>query len=598
MKKIVIFIVLLSVLGACNDDFLDQVPEDRLTFDDTFSKRNTVEQYLANIYSKIPNEKFQLFAPQSNAGIWIAGSDEADNTFSWSRANNFNSGDWNADTDIVRVLWNNSYQAIRASTTFLLNADQCGDCTAERIKQYKAEARVLRAFFYYQIIRNWGPAILMGDVAYDANSDISKLKRNSFDECAAYIVSELDSAAADLVGISHTNGNAGRMSRPFALAIKERTLLLAASPLFNGNTDYADFKGKDGEVLINQTYQAAKWAAAATAAKNFIDEFVPGTFDLYTENDGNGNYSPYLSLRNVFSKEWNKEIIYAIPRGADTYSYMTTPAHTGSVEEVRGSGGLGVTQEMVDSYFMSNGRKIDDAGSGYVTSGFSNFQAPYDSQSRSTFNQWVNREPRFYVGVTYNNSLWLNRDFGNLVTTTWYFGNSGIANGADNHPSTGYIVRKDAPLGDRRNTARSQVMIRLAEIYLDYVEALNESNPGNPDILIYLNKIRKRAGIAEYGSTDLAAPGNQIAMRDAIHRERKVELAFENIRYFDVKRWKMAKTLFSGTFHGMDINAKDVANFYNKIDLENRIFQDKHYLWPVPQYELNADRDLTQNPGW
>ena len=597
MKKIYTFLLFVFMLVSCNDDFLDQVPEDRLTFNETFSKRNTVEQYLANIYSKIPNEKWQLYSPQENAGVWRGASDESDFVFSWNRANNFNNGDWNATSDIVRVLWNNSYQGIRAASTFILNVDQCTDCSTDRIKQYKAEARVLRAYYYYLLLRNWGPVILMGENPYTANSDISDLKRNTVEECVNYIITELDEAGASLEGIDFRNSNAGRMSRPFAMFIKEKTLLFAASPLFNGNTDYSSLLGQDGTVLINQTYDANKWAQAASAAKNFIDEYVPETFSLYKEFN-NGAVDPYLSTRNVMLNEWNEEIIYARPRGSNTYQYVVTPTHTGYPEEVRGSSALGVTQEMVDSYFMENGRPITDPNSEYVKIGFSDFQAPFDTQPRNTFNQWVNREPRFYVGVTYNNSLWLNRDFGNIITTTWFYGNSGIANGADNHTSTGYIVRKDATTGDRRNTNRSEVFFRLAELYLDYVEALNEYDPGNPDILKYLNEIRHRAGIPGYGEEDLSIPTNQEEMRVAIRRERKIELAFENVRYFDLKRWKQATTVLDGPFHGMDINAQEESNFYNVVTFENRIFDDRHYLWPVPQYEINANPDLIQNPGW
>src|SRR5699024_10132771 len=155
--------------------------------------------------------------------------------------------------------------------------------------------------------------------------------------------------------------------------------------------------------------------------------------------------------------------------------------------ENTGSGGMGATQTMVDAYFMANGLPIDDPNSGYQETGFSTFQAPYDFEERRTFNQWVNREPRFYVGITYNGSLWLNTDPEPIVTKTWYQGNSGKQIGGNDFTRTGYIVRKNKGIGSGNETIP---MIRLAEIYLNYVEALNEYDPGNPDILEYLNKIR------------------------------------------------------------------------------------------------------------
>lgn len=141
-------------------------------------------------------------------------------------------------------------------------------------------------------------------------------------------------------------------------------------------------------------------------------------------------------------------------------------------------------------------------------------------------------------------------------------------------------------------------MLRLAEIYLDYAEALNEYDPGNPDILTYINLIRERAGIPEYGSVELEAPASQEAMREAIRKERRVELFLENTRYFDARRWKIAEDVFAGEMHGMDINARSEEDFYNVTTFETRVFRPQDYLWPIPQDELNANPTLVQNPGW
>ncbi|MAM18176.1 MAG: RagB/SusD family nutrient uptake outer membrane protein [Bacteroidota bacterium] len=598
MKRILIILTGI-MLFSCNDDFLDQVPDDRLTFDETFESRNTVERYLASIYDQIPSELDQRYTA-SNSGPWIGASDNAEYVWSFHLGNYFNVGDWDPTTGHVSSLWSNFYRAIRASTTFMNNIDQCTDCSEDITNQYIAEARVLRAYFYYNLLRLYGPVILMGEnpIPPDAGNEALDLERNSITDVVNYIVSELDKGADELDGIPFTGPNAGRMSRPFALAIKEKTLLFAASPLFNGNPTLAELQNSEGQPLAPQSYDVNKWQSAANAAKAFIDEFVPGTYKLYKEYNADGTYNAYLSCRNVMINDWNQEMIYARPRGGIAYHYDCTPYHLGYPTEVRGAGGLSMTQEMVDAYFMANGRSIDDPDSGYQTEGFSDFQAPFDFEQRSTYNQWINREPRFYVGVTYNRSLWLNRNFGNIITTTWYAGNSGRQAGTNDYPPTGYIVRKNVPIGDWRNSNRTVPMMRLGEIYLDYAEALNEYDPGNADILKYLNLIRERAGIPEYGSESLAAPGSQEAMRDAIRKERRVELAFESVRYFDARRWKTAEDDFSGPFHGLDINARNEEDFYNVVVFENRVFEEKHYLWPIPQDEINSNSKLIQNPGW
>jgi hypothetical protein len=211
---------------------------------------------------------------------------------------------------------------------------------------------------------------------------------------------------------------------------------------------------------------------------------------------------------------------------------------------------------------------------------------------------WVNREPRFYVGVTYNGSTWLNTSSssGTVVTETFYTGNSGKNVGGNDYSPTGYIGRKNMTLGDWRSGNRAWVMLRLANIYLDYAEALNESSPGDADIAKYINLIRERAGIP-----GLAAGLTQDQMRTAIRKERRVELAFENARYFDTRRWKIAEQTDGGPFYGMNINggtSLQDPEFYKRTVFENRVFQKKDYLWPIPQTEINIDKNLIQNTGW
>ena len=154
-------------------------------------------------------------------------------------------------------------------------------------------------------------------------------------------------------------------------------------------------------------------------------------------------------------------------------------------------------------------------------------------------------------------------------------------------------------LGDWRNGGRGWVLYRLANVYLNYVEALNESSPGDADIVRYLNLIRQRAGIPLYGAGAgmIAIPTAQSDMRDAIRRERRVELAFENTRFFDTRQWKIATQTDNGPALGLNIT-QDPPAFYNVVSFENRIFQQKHYLFPIPQNEININKALVQNSGW
>jgi hypothetical protein len=601
------------MLSGCQSGFLDQVPDDRLTEDDIFATLNNTEMYLANVYSMIPDESMQRFVTNNGSGPWTGGSSEGEYA-PWSTVPNaINVGNWNAGTDWVGTFWERYYQGIRNATYFMQNAnfDLCTDCGQARIERYKLEARALRAYYYYQLMRIFGPVVLMGDDILPADVKISEMQmpRSSFDECVAYVVGEFDAVAKELPS-TPIGGQYGRMTRSIALAYKQELLTLAASPLFNGNTDYANMVNDDGKQLISQAYDAGKWQKAAAASKAYLDEFVPTYHELFRKNNSAGEYSAFLSCRDVLLQSWNKEwIMGRSDAGVTWIQYEVTPYHAGAAQESRGGGGLGATQEAVDAYFMANGLSpilgynadgspIVNSASGFQTTGFSQFQAPDDTQVRETYNQWVNREPRFYVGITYNGRLWLNPNTAGLVTYTYYTGNSGASQSQWDYSPTGYNSRKNINPGSKDTGGRAFCLYRLAMVYLNYAEALNESNPGHPDILATLNLIRERAGIPGYGQTgDLPVPASKEAMRQAIHKERLVEFAFENARWFDVRRWKIAEQTENGPMYGLDIHS-DPPEFYTRVSFENRVFEKKHYLFPLPQTEVLINRKLVQNSGW
>lgn len=589
--------VLVSLSGC--KKFLDQVPNDRLTLEETFRNRATAEKFLANIYAYIPREKTQRFVGNWNSGPWTGASDEAEYLWGFVESNAMNIGSWDAGSGFTKAFWRDFYRGIRSASIFIQNIDKVSiDISETQKKQYKAEARALRAMYYFYLIRIYGPVVILGEepVAVDAAAEELRLPRNSMDECVSFIVSELEAAAVDLPVRPLNDASIARITKPIALAFKARTLLQAASPLYNGNADFANLKNNDGKQLISQTYDENKWKLAADAYKDFINQFVPSTFDLLRKNDANGNFSPFISCRDVVLDYWNIETIFGRNDDDNARNYEVTPYHDGYASEVRGSGGLGATQRQVDAFFMANGKPIEDPTSGYQATGTSLFKAPDDQQEREVFNMWVNREPRFYVNITYDNRQWLNVNSGEVVTRLYYRGNSGKGISNDFSP-TGYVVRKGAILRDWHEGLNVIVLYRLGNLYLDYVEALNEYDPGNPDILKYLNLIRQRAGIPGYGEGDIAVPSGKDAMREAIRRERQVELAYENVRYFDTRRWKIAEQTDNGPALGMNIDAP-LPDFYTVKPFETRTFAKRHYFFPIPEEDVNNNTELVQNPGW
>lgn len=603
MKKRFFTYILLGggiLISSCNKDFLDQVPDDRISIEQVFQRKLYSEQYLANIYGNyIPNEAYR------NTSIWDGCSDDADITYDRPTGGYvtypMNLGNWNAASDYYDK-WTTYYRGIRSATYFMQHIDgnteilSLPDGTGQKlINQYKAEARFLRAYFYYNLVRQYGPVVILGDEPIETNLDPSddevNKPRNSFDECIDYIVSELDIAMQDLPRhfTAQSTNDYGRATQAVCLAIKSRALLLAASPQFNGNIDYASLKNPDGKQLISQQYDANKWKRVADATRPLITDFG---LSLYRKNNSSGVFDPYLSCRDVFLDPWNSEVIFA-----RTTNNLNSWERSCAPRSVSGYAAVGVTQQLVDEFEMENGKRIFDTGSGYVESGFSTAATKYAPSG--TYMMYVNREPRFYVNVSYTGSQWLFTGEGVKTIQTYFTGESG-KKGSWDFPRTGYIARKNVSPNSNIRTgqyvARPFVMVRFAEMLLNYIEALNEYDPVNPDILLYLNQIRNRAGVP-----DVPAGLNQNDMRERIRHERRLELCLEGLRYTDTRRWKIAEQTDGGPFYGMNVDAGTKQTdlvFYQRTVFERRVFLKNYYLFPIPQSEMDRDKNLVQNPGW
>jgi SusD family. len=615
-NRILLITAVLSLFLASCSKFLDQVPDDVLKEEDIFKSLVNTRAYLAQVYTNMPDEFSCRFAPSNYAGPYTGASDEANYwSLSWVMSNSMNQSTW--DNTAGGTFWINWYKPVRTATDFIKKIDNANPAeVSDMIKlHYKGEARAMRAIFYFWMMRLYGPIIILdNEVPVDGTGDEIFFARRPFDECVDYVVEQLDSAYMEIkqsvqgTGQRHdkplTYNNVveyGRVTSGVCKAYKLQVLMLAASPLFNGNTRLASLKNHDGTQLVSQTYDPNKWVRAVNAAREFLEEFDGPTYTLYRESDPDPWVAAYKSCKNVIVTDWNDEWIFGRPMSSTgDYWYDITPKLVGYSSSVaKGAGFLSVNQSMVDAYEMRNGLRITNPLSGYVSSGFSDFKSPYDVRKRRTFNQWVNREARFYVGVTYNRSYWQNQAGDvEVIPVFEKSGNSGRSQSTWDVTSTGYIVRKQ--LATTGSASRGWVYLRLAQIYLDYAEALNEVEPGHPDILKYLNMIRERAGLPGYGSGpgQIEAPTTQSGIREIIRHERQIELAFENVRYFDVRRWLIAEETMGADVYGMNTFA-DGDDFYERVLVQKRRFLPRDYLWPIPHDEILKNKYLlVQNPGW
>ncbi|MDR0540926.1 MAG: RagB/SusD family nutrient uptake outer membrane protein [Dysgonamonadaceae bacterium] len=633
MKKIQLYKVALGFilafwglggLSSC-DSFFDNEPDNIQTIEQVFARRNSTLEFLANIYSCI-----RPIYEWSNQTIWAGICDEIDVTYSDYEISKINLGLLAPDKEglFYGNLWQHYYPGIRAATYFMQNVDKNIEMDAAEILRCKAEARALRAWFYFCLVRQYGPVVIVPDnlIGADASAGDMQFPRSSIKTCFEYIISEMDEVVKmnALVRERYSGVNYGRVTEVFCKAVKARALLYAASDLYNHDRTLAvfkNFRNIDNSLMMDyaDADRRERWEQAAKAQKDIIDNYA---FSLYRENDLNGVYSPYNTYQNLFMKDRNSEIIFASPVG----KYGVDPGKGGwfwemelacSPRFLNAWCGWGVVQEMVDDYFTKTGYPLLKGADGklyaedgsYIEDGFSAAAGDNGYTQKGTYNMYCNREPRFYISIAFNNSKWLS-EYNSSTVEFFYGGNSGRTDKETrNYSQTGYLCRKFVnPHSNVANGERfdhEAVIFRLGEFYLNYVEALNEWDyaANRAEILFYLNAIRSRAGIPGYGTNlsagELPTPANQEAMREAIRRERRVELAFEEARYFDCCRWAIAHEKFNGAKHGMNANdsrGKDV--FHQRTAFENRVFKDYYLLWPLPLSEMYKGKLLVQNPSW
>lgn len=522
-------------------------------------------------YSK--NRVSAIYTDLSAGFLYIDGammasvSDEAEHTLETSIIQKFNTGAWNT-FDNPDDVWAKYYKGIRRVNQFLVSADSI-DLNTYRldpdaaqqavykskmaeIKRWKYEVRLLRAFFYFELVKRYGGVPILKQ-ALSLDSDFNSIPRNTLSECIQYVSNECDSAAS-VLPLTYLDVDLGRVTKGAALALKSRVLLYASSDLFNSSSWAAGYSKP--ELVSLSGDRQARWKAAADAAKAVID------LNIYTLATNYGNLfktfnSPEIILvrRDAASNAFEQA---SFPIGYDLGKSGTTPS-----------------LNLVDLYEMKDGSKFSWDNPVHAAS-------PFD-----------NRDPRLTMSVLTNNTIFKGRK-----VECWQGGLDG--KGVERATKTSFYLKKyvdeNIDLLQGKTSVHSWILFRLAEIYLNYAEALNEYNPGNPDIKIYVDKVRARSGVA---MPPLPSGLSQNEMREKIRNERAVELAFEDQRFWDLKRWMSAPAYLGIPLKGLEITKTGDNTFsYKAINVENRTFENKMYFYPIPEREILKSNGWTQNPLW
>jgi starch-binding outer membrane protein, SusD/RagB family len=603
-KLLIIFLV--GNFSACTKylNVSDELAGGISDISQVFDNVDRTKKWYSQVYNNRPDYSMVWVETNGMGNPWTAYADEI-----YTRLAN-NSGkynDWNSSNSAAQR-WKTLYESIRQANIFLEMAKPIVEeggpgaavLTAAEVEAYKANVRFMRALYHYYLMELYGPITIV-DRSMTLEDELD-LPRNSLDEVIEFIDRELLAAMEGMEQEPfHTNESFRAVpTKGAALAVRAKLWVYAASPLFNGGfAEALQLTNKDGKRLFPDRNDS-KLQKAVQACKDLLDYAAAGRYQLYKNT---GTFDPAKSVYELF-QVYNTEIIWANSAtswnsfnggGFDQYA---TPR-----SEPAGLGGFHVLQELVDDFYMSDGFPAKStsflpASPSYSESGFGTLDGTEVSK------MYIGREPRFYNTVTFSGKKW---HISNNVVQFYKGGNSDNSVG-DGAPYTGYLLykRMNRTVYGRSpgvtSMYRPSIIFRLADFYLLYAEMLNEVSPADPDVLIYVNLIRERAGLPKLEDLNPAIMGNKELQREAIRHERRIELATEGQRYFDVRRWMIAENAVGkggqgGDFTGMNIDGNKAA-YHVRRKVQTRSFKRKNYLFPIPLVEMQRSKHLVQNPGW
>ncbi len=574
-------VTIICFTTACKKDFLDQKTlsaiDETAVYQDSTRSLGVINSLYANLGISFNARRF------NNTGLDAACDESeplADPTFYTYR---ISSGGINAN-NADRGLWGTTFQMVRAANIFLKNKDSIRISAATR-EYWTGQVRFLRAWYIFTLLKHYGGIPLIGDKIFGDNEKID-VARSSYEACIKYLAGELDAAAAALPQ-SYRPGDVNqlRVTKGTALAVKARMLLYAASPLFNSGS-----RADDPEHLLSfPSADPERWKQASDAAKAVISL---GAYSLYTSSA-----TPLYTLFLQNTPQVEHVLVYWQPASTSNNFYVVASSNPTSRGGMNGWAGTKYfpTQELVDEFDMINGLRITDPASGYP--GIGN-------------DMYKNRDPRLTTTIHYNGAIRNMGSFGDQPVNTYTgiipTGNAAVTSASVDgiYTSTGTITgyfRYKMCNGGGGELYRPWVVMRYAEVLLNAAEATNEYYGPSAEIYDWLKLIRSRAGILPGANNlyGLKANMTKEEMREAIRHERRVELAFEEHRFWDIRRWKIAPVTENAETHGMEITRAANGTFsYRTIVVRRHVFTDAMYFWPIPQSEITKSPALKQNPGY
>jgi hypothetical protein len=638
-KPIYSVIIASFLLGGCND-YLDVVPDNLAEIDGIFNMRNTAERYWATCYSYMPNHGSLSNDPGFLAGdeIWArdytSGRGAMIGPFfnhqfldiAYNRQNTFSpigGGDWKS-----------MYEAIRHCNVFLENVNRVPDISENERERWIGEVTFLKAYYHYNLIKRYGPIhIIRENLTIDADEEQVRIMRDPVDECFDYVLELLDEAIPLLpIGIFNPEDELGRVTAIVAKTVKAEVAVFKASPLFNGNSEMAALVNPDGTQLFPQNNRPELWEAAALACKEAIMACEEEGMTLYEYNNDTGKNLSTTTLleltnRQKISDKWNSELIWGASK-----TFGENRLLQGSAQPMLGSFGpnfdiraeLSPTLQIAELYYSKNGLPISKDNTYDYNNRYQLKVANTDNSNplqlgdgNETAGVHFDREPRYYASLGFHNGHWfgngkLEEDNLHLMSTLYQSVTGWTAGGSGS--TTGFYIKKlihfestEYSSGSRGRFTTVEYpfpIFRLADLYLLYAEALNESGASTAEVVTYIDMVRERAGIPTVEdawtnfSNEPTKFQTQNGLREIIQQERSIELMFEGKRFWDIRRWKLAPEIMNQDILGFNYLMKDVEDFHRPIVLHQQTFGLKDYFWPFSTSQIENNTNLVQNLGW
>lgn len=565
-KDFFILFILFTLFYSC--DFED-FPTEAISLEDVFRDHLKTEGYVLGLYGYLPNQG--SFHRVSSAMLSSATDESMPTASSGIRV--LTNGTLTSRSSNPDANWNSAYQYLADINLGLEHLYLSTSLSESKEGQYRGEMKFLRAFIHFELVKRYGGIPLAKE---SFSMDNLNIARNNFEECINHILEDCESAAQTLP--EPNNVVFGRASKGAALALKSRVLLYAASPLYNGS----GIKNDNNPLVCYGNEDPTRWEKAAEAAHQVIALNHYSIFKPSDITNAHNNANVLTRGEDNYRKLFNTIV------GNNELILSRTAALNNTIEKdnapfgyTNGNGRTSPSQQMVDAYGMVNGKTIDDPS--------------YDPN-----NPYNNRDPRFEASIFYNGKQW-----GGRAVETFQGGRdvSGTVSS-----KTGYYLSKFSAAnvvisGTQTQALHCFPLFRYAEVLLNYAEAMNEAYGPDEDPkgwgLTARDAIKLvRGRVLRPQDLDVEATGKQ-EMAEAIKRERRVELAFEEHRYFDLKRWKEAETVLSQDIKGVIIERSGTTLTYDySLTAEDREFPERMYFYPISNSEMSRNGALVNNPGW